>query len=236
MQRPANEFLKPTNIVVKNISDIQAKVTLEPLERGFGYTLGNALRRVLISSMPGAAVTEVEIEGVEHEYSTMEGVHEDVINLLLNVKKLSVQLNEKNETWLEINKSEAGPITAADIVENHDCEIMNKDQVIAHLAEGSTFNMKLHVEKGRGYETVDARTSELESNPIGRLQLDASYSPIKRVSYEVQNARVAQRTDLDKLIIELETNGTIDPEEAIRKAATILQGQISIFVDLDDHG
>lgn len=227
-----NEFLTPRTISVQAISTCHAKVTLEPLERGFGHTLGNALRRILLSSMPGASVVEAEIEGVEHEYSTIEGVQEDVIEILLNLKGLSVRLHEQNEAYLVLEKNGAGVVTAGDLQVPHNVEVLNKDHVICSLGVNGRVKMKLKVAKGRGYEPADARFAESETRPIGRLQLDASYSPVRRVAYVVENARVEQRTDLDKLVIDLETNGTIDPEDAIRRAATILQQQISVFVDL----
>ncbi len=226
------EFLTPRSINVQAISSRQAKVVLEPLERGFGHTLGNALRRILLSSMPGAAVTEAEIQGVDHEYSTIEGVQEDVIEILLNLKGLALVMHDHSEGYIEVSKSGPGVVTAADFMCPHFIEIMNRDHVIAHLGQHATLNMRLKVGRGRGYEPADSRFGESETRPIGRLQLDASYSPVRRVAYVVESARVEQRTDLDKLVIDLETNGTIDPEEAIRRAATILQQQIAVFVDL----
>ena len=233
MQRSVNEFLTPRTLGVQEINDTQAKVTLEPLERGFGHTLGNALRRILLSSMPGSAVTEVEIDGVVHEYSTIEGVQEDVIDILLNLKGLSVRLNERSDALLTINKEGPGVVTAGDILLDHDVEVINKDMVIANLSAGAKLNMKLRVQKGRGYEPADSRESEEETRGVGRLQVDSTYSPIRRVAYVVESARVEQRTDLDKLVIDLETNGTIDAEDAIRRAATILQQQLAVFVDLE---
>ncbi len=233
MQRSVNEFLTPKSIGVQQISQTHAKVTLEPLERGFGHTLGNALRRILLSSMPGAAVTEAEIEGVLHEYSSLEGVQEDVIDILLNLKGVAIQLHERDEVVLDLVKEEAGPVKAGDIQADHDVEIVNKEHVIANLSEGAKLNMKLKVAKGRGYQPADTREQDEETRGVGKLQLDATYSPVRRVAYVVESARVEQRTDLDKLVIDLETNGTIDPEEAIRRAATILQQQLAVFVDLE---
>ncbi len=227
-----SDFLTPRSISVQAISSRQAKVTLEPLERGFGHTLGNALRRILLSSMPGAAVVEAEIQGVEHEYSTIEGVQEDVIEILLNLKGLSMRLHEHAEGQVELHKKGPGVVTAADLKLPHFVEVVNPDHVIAHLGNHGELSMRLKVARGRGFEPADSRFTESETRPIGRLQLDASFSPVRRVSYVVENARVEQRTDLDKLVIDLETNGTIDPEEAIRRAATILQQQIAVFVDL----
>jgi DNA-directed RNA polymerase subunit alpha len=236
MQRAVNEFLTPRHIQVEEMSKTHAKVTLEPLERGFGHTLGNALRRILLSSMPGAAIVEVEIDGVLHEYSTIEGVQEDVIEILLNLKGVAVKLHERDEATLTLVKSGAGAVTAADIQLDHGVEIANPEHVIAHLAPGTELKMTLKITSGRGYETVESRNqNDEETKAIGKLQIDATYSPVQRISYSVDNARVEQRTDLDKLVIELETNGTIDPEEAIRRSATILQQQLAIFVDLENE-
>lgn len=233
MQGKVNEFLKPRIVDVKFVNDTHAKVTLEPLERGFGHTLGNALRRILLSSMPGCAVTGVEIDGVLHEYSAIEGVQEDVIDIMLNLKGLALKMHNREEATLSLSKKGPGSVTAADITLDHDVEIVNPDHVIANLTKSGELNMSLKLAMGRGYEPATVRTeSEESSRPIGSLQLDASFSPVLRVSYAVERARVEQRTDLDKLIIDIETNGTIDPEEAIRRAATILQDQLSVFVDL----
>jgi len=228
-----NEFLKPRIVDVQAVSDKHARVTLEPLERGFGHTLGNALRRILLSSMPGAAIINAEISGVLHEYSTIEGVQEDVIDVLLNLKKVALKLHNRNEATLTLNKKGPGPVTAGDINLDHDVEVVNPDHVIANLTKAGELAMTLRVAKGRGYVPATRRDGdELESRPIGSLRLDASFSPVSRVSYNVDRARVEQRTDLDKLIIDIETNGTVDPEEAIRHAATILQDQLSAFVNL----
>ena len=196
MQRSVNEFLTPRTIGVQEINDTQAKVTLEPLERGFGHTLGNALRRILLSSMPGSAVTEVEIDGVVHEYSTLEGVQEDVIDILLNLKGLAVRLNEKSEALLSVNKDGPGIVTAGDILIDHDVEIVNKDMVIANLSAGAKLNMKLRVQKGRGYEPADSREMEEETRGVGRLQVDSTYSPIRRVAYVVESYRSIPPTRL----------------------------------------
>lgn len=233
MQISVNEFLTPRQIKVDTVSPTRAKITLEPLERGFGHTLGNALRRILLSSMPGCAVVEVEIDGVLHEYSAIEGVQEDVIEILLNLKGLAVKMHGRDEATLTLSKKGPGVVTAADIQLDHDVEIVNGDHVIANLADKGSLNMKLRLARGRGYEAADSRfNDEDETRSVGGLQLDALFSPVRRVSYVVENARVEQRTDLDKLIIELETNGTLDPEEAIRRCATILQHQLAAFVEL----
>lgn len=233
MQGSVTEFLKPRLADVSSRSPRHARVVLEPLERGFGHTLGNALRRVLLSSMPGAAVVEAEIDGVLHEYTTMEGVQEDVIDVLLNLKQLAIRMHNRTEAVLTLAKKGPGVVTAGDIQLDHDVEIVNPELVIAHLTKQGELKMKLKVKMGRGYQPANQRyTFEEESRPIGRLQLDATFSPVRRVSYTVESARVEQRTDLDKLIIDLETDGTLDPEDAIRRAATILHEQLSAFVDL----
>ncbi|WP_435275150.1 DNA-directed RNA polymerase subunit alpha [Psychrobium sp. nBUS_13] len=235
MQGSVTEFLKPRLVEIEQVSATRSKVILEPLERGFGHTLGNALRRILLSSMPGCAVTEVEIDGVLHEYSSKEGVQEDVLEILLNLKGLSVKLEGKTEAMLTLSKSGAGPVTAGDITHDGDVEIVNPDHVICHLSEDGEVNMRIKVEMGRGYEPATARQSdEDEERPIGRLLVDSSYSPVVRIAYNVEAARVEQRTDLDKLVIDMTTNGTLDPEEAIRRASTILAEQLDAFVDLRD--
>lgn len=235
MHSMLNDFLTPRHIDVEDISTTRAKITLEPLERGFGHTLGNALRRILLSSMPGCAVTEVEIDGVLHEYSTIEGVQEDVIEILLNLKGLAVKLHGRDEVTLTLSKKGEGVVTAADIQLEHDVEIVNLDHVIAHLSNKGALDMRLKIARGRGYVPADARASSEETRAIGRLQLDATFSPVRRISYVVESARVEQRTNLDKLVLDLETNGTLDPEEAIRRAATILQHQLAAFVDLQSE-
>ncbi len=236
MQEANREFLKPNVISVDNIDLTRARVTLEPLERGFGYTLGNALRRILLSSMSGAAVTEVRIENVLHEYSSIPGVQEDVIEILLNLKNLSVRMHNRTETVLRVSKKGSGTMTAGDIQLDHDVEVVNPNHVIANLSEEGELGMEITVTTGRGYEVVDISNSSEETREVGVLKLDASYSPIRRVSYSVESARVEQRTDLDKLVIDIETNGTIDPEDAVRRAATILHEQISVFVRLEETG
>ncbi|MDT8403779.1 DNA-directed RNA polymerase subunit alpha [Sulfuriflexus sp.] len=233
MQGSVSEFLKPRVVDVQVKNERHARVVLEPLERGFGHTLGNALRRILLSSMPGCAVTEVEIDGVLHEYTSIEGVQEDIIDILLNLKNLAIVMTGRDEVTLTLSKKGPGVVTAADIELSHDVEISNPDLVIANLTKAGDLNMTMKVERGRGYQPAAQRAAfEEEERPIGRLLLDASFSPVHRVNYTVDSARVEQRTDLDKLIIDLETNGTIDPEESIRRAASILQEQLSTFVDL----
>lgn len=234
MQGLVSDFLQPRVVHVETISPNRSKIVIEPMERGYGHTLGNALRRVLLSSIPGAAVTEVSIEGVLHEYTTMDGVQEDVIDILLNLKGLAVTLNSKDETVLRLEKKGPGVVTAADIELDHDVEILNPDLVIANLTSAGELKMTLKVEKSYGYQTAASRTSPDEEHPIGTLLLDASFSPIRKVAYLVESARVERRTNLDRLIIDLETNGTVEPEQCIRAAATILHHHLSVFVDLKD--
>ena len=237
MSQLANEFLTPRNIEIQSDTPTRAKVTLEPLERGFGHTLGNTLRRILLSSMPGCAITEVQIDGVLHEYSTLEGVQEDVIDILLNLKGIAVVLHNQDEAIITLSKSGGGQVTAGDFQLNQDVEIANPDHIVCSLNDSGAIRIEARVTRGRGYVPVDAvGNDEEESRPIGVLRLDASYSPMQRVAYSVESTRVEQRTDLDKLILDLETNGTIDPEEAIRRAATILQHQLAVFVDLESEG
>jgi DNA-directed RNA polymerase subunit alpha len=233
MQSSVTEFLKPRVVKVHPVAPRQARVVIEPFERGFGHTLGNALRRVLLSSMPGAAITEVEIEGVLHEYTSIEGVQEDVVDILLNLKAVAIRMHSRESAELRLIKKGPGPVTAGDIQVDHDIEIVNPDFVIANLTKAGSLSMTLKIEKGRGYRpAVQKANFEEASRPIGRLQLDASFSPVRRVTYAVDAARVEQRTDLDKLVIDIETNGTIDAEEAIRRAGSILKDQLSVFVDL----
>lgn len=232
MSSTFNELLKPRRVDVEPISSTFAKITIEPLDRGFGHTLGNALRRVLLSSMPGCAVVEAEIDNVLHEYTTIDGVQEDVTDVLLNLKGLSIMMHSKDEASLTLKKSGPGPVYASDISVDHDIEITNPDHVIANLTKAGELSMTMTVARGRGYKPVVIGGTD-EEQTIGRLKLDASFSPIKRVAYEVQSARVEQRTNLDKLVLEIETNGTIDPEDAVRQAATILRSQLAVFVDLE---
>ncbi|RKF14421.1 DNA-directed RNA polymerase subunit alpha [Alginatibacterium sediminis] len=233
MQASVTEFLKPRLVDIDTDSPTRAKVTLEPLERGFGHTLGNALRRILLSSMPGCAVTAAEIDGVLHEYSSKEGVQEDILEILLNLKGIAVKLEGKDEAMLTLTKSGAGPVVAGDIAALDGVEIANPEHVICHLSSNADISMRIKVERGRGFVPASARVhSEDEERPIGRLLVDAAYSPITRIAYNVEAARVEQRTDLDKLVIDMETNGTLDPEEAIRRSATILAEQLAAFVDL----
>ena len=227
-------LLKPKAIHVEPLGGHRAKVTLEPFERGYGHTLGNALRRVLLSSMVGYAPTEVTIAGVLHEYSTVDGVAEDVVHIMLNLKGVVFRLHNRDEVTLVVRKEGEGPVTAADIQVPHDVEVINPEHVIAHLAQGGKLDMQIKVEKGRGYVPGNLRRyGDEPTKSIGRIVLDASFSPVRRVSYAVENARVEQRTDLDKLVMEIETNGAVSPEEAIRASAKILVDQLAVFAGLE---
>jgi DNA-directed RNA polymerase subunit alpha len=229
----SSALLKPRIIDVQNISPYHAKLTMEPFERGYGHTLGNALRRTLLSSLPGWAATEVKISGVLHEYSTLDGVQEDVVDILLNLKGIVLKLHNREEVLLNLKKSGEGVVTAGDIEPMHDVEIVNPDHVIAHLAAGGKLDMQIKAEQGRGYIAATTRKAlPEEARSVGSILLDASFSPVRRVSYSVEAARVEQRTDLDKLIVDIETNGAIDPEEAVRFAARILVEQLAVFADL----
>jgi DNA-directed RNA polymerase subunit alpha len=225
-------LLKPRIIDVQGLSPVQAQVVMEPFERGFGHTLGNALRRILLSSMPGYAATEVSIDGVLHEYSTIDGVQEDVVDILLNLKGIVFKLHNRDEVVLQLKKDGEGIVRASDIETSHDVEIINPEHIIAHISPGGKLALEVKVEKGRGYVPGNARNLG-DSKSIGKLVLDASFSPVRRVSYLVESARVEQRTDLDKLIMDIETNGVIEPEEAIRNAARILVEQLSVFAELE---
>ena len=227
-------LLKPKNIHVEQIGHNRAKVTLEPFERGYGHTLGNALRRVLLSSMVGYAVTEVTIAGVVHEYSSIDGVQEDVVNILLNLKGVVFKLHNRDEVTLSLRKEGEGPVTAADIQTPHDVEMINPGHVIANLSQGGKIDIQLKVETGRGYVPGTVRRyGEEPSKSIGRIVLDASFSPVSRVSYSVENARVEQRTDLDRLVMEIETNGAITAEDAVRASSKILVEQLAVFAQLE---
>jgi DNA-directed RNA polymerase subunit alpha len=228
------DLLKPRNVQVQELGLNTSRITLEPLERGFGHTLGNALRRILLSSIPGSAITEVQIAGVVHEYTSMEGVQEDVVEILLNLKTLAIRLNAREEATLTLKKKGKGAVTAADIELDHDVEIINPDHVIAHITkDDAELEMNLTITSGRGYQPASVRRSpDSPELPLGSLVLDASYSPILRVAYNVDAARVEQRTDMDKLIVEIETDGSVDAENALSMAAQILQQQLTVFFDL----
>ncbi len=225
-------LLKPRIIDVQSISPVQAKVVMEPFERGYGHTLGNALRRILLSSMQGYAATEVSIDGVLHEYSTLDGVQEDIVDIMLNLKGIVFKLHGRDSVVLQLKKDGDGIVRASDIETSHDVEIINPDHVIAHLSSGGKLAMEIKVERGCGYVPGNVRNLG-DSKSIGKLVLDASFSPVRRVAYNVESARVEQRTDLDKLVMEIETNGAISPEEAIRASAKILVEQLAVFAQLE---
>ena len=225
-------LLKPTSVEValSENNPNRAVITLEPFERGYGHTLGNALRRILLSSMIGFAPTEVQITGIVHEYSQIDGVLEDVVDILLNLKGVVFKLDGRDEVTVMLRKDGEGVVTAADFDLPHDVSVVNPDHVIAHLS-GGRLEMQVKIEKGRGYQPGDVRAfrDDYSKAAIGRIIMDASFSPILRVAYQVQAARVAQRTDLDKLEMTIETNGAIGPEDALREAVRILQDQLAVF-------
>lgn len=234
MMDAINKMLKPKTVGVDEITPNRARIALEPLERGFGHTLGNALRRVLLSSIPGYAIVEVEIDGVLHEYTAVEGLQEDIIEVLLNLKGVALRMFERDEVTLTLTKSGVGPVTAGDIQVDHQVEVVNPDHLICHLTKDGSINMQLKVVRGVGYQPATQLTiGDQESRPIGRLMLDASFCPVRRVSYSVEAARVEQRTNLDKLVLDIETNGTLDCEAAVKLAANILADQLSVFVDFE---
>ena len=236
MYNDINEMLTPKVLKVQSESLGHSRIVLEPLEPGYGDTLGNALRRILMSSMPGCAITEVAIDGVLHEYSTIEGVEEDVINILLNLKEVAIAMSVGNDAVLTVEKKGPCVVTAGDIQLTHGVEVVNPELIIAHLNEYGSLKMTLHVKKGVGYHSSETLPMELDDEvavkSIGKLKIDNSFSPVKKVSYHVDKTRVENRTDLDKLTIEMQTNGTLNAEDAIRISASILQRQLHSFVDM----
>jgi len=232
MMNVIENMLRPRAVGVDEINPNHARIVLEPLERGFGHTLGNALRRVLLSSIPGCAIVEVEIDGVLHEYTAVEGLQEDIIEVLLNLKGIALRMFEREEATLTLSKTGPGLVTAGDIQVDHDVEVVNPEHLICNLTQNGSINMQLKIKRGVGYQAANQLlTNDEETRPIGRLMLDASFCPIHRVSYSVEAARVEQRTDLDKLILDIETNGTMDCEAAVKLAANILADQLAVFVD-----
>ncbi|MPV85745.1 DNA-directed RNA polymerase subunit alpha [Ostreibacterium oceani] len=227
-------LLQPRNISVEG-DGVTSKVVLEPLARGFGHTLGNALRRILLSSMEGAAVVECEIEGVLHEYATIEGVQEDVMDILLNLRSLAIRMPEGDEATISVSVKKSGVVTAGDFELPHNVEIVNPEQVIATVTQNKPFSITCKVEKGVGYRPAASIEDSEEGQRIGRLRVDALFSPISRVAYRVESARLEQQTDLDKLILEIETNGAIEPEQAVSQAALLLHKQIAVFVDIEEE-
>ena len=231
MPNTATDVPRVRDINVEEITDTRAVVTLEPLERGYGHTIGNALRRILLSSMPGAAITEVQVDGALHEYSTLPGVREDLLNVTLNLKGVAVRLNGAEEAEMRLREVGPGEVKAGDFQVGQEVEITNPDHLICTLNDNGSLMLDATVTKGRGYQPSLTAAETEENLTVGRLKLDASYSPMKKVDYSVEATRVEQRTDMDKLIFNLESNGTIRPEEAIRHAATILTRQLAAFVD-----
>lgn len=230
------EFEKP-NIHKIDETDNYGEVVVEPLERGYGTTLGNSLRRILLSSLPGAAVTSIQIDDVLHEFSTVPGVVEDVTQIILNVKKISLKLDAEDgeDKEMEINVTGPAQVTAGDIQADGDVTVLNPDLHIATVAEGSTFHMRMTANKGRGYVSADENKARNDGMPIGVLPVDSIYTPIERVNYQVENARVGQRSDFDRLTLDVWTDGSITPSEAISLAAKILNDHLAMFVDLTDE-
>ncbi len=230
------DFLKPKQVVIDLSSPNRARVTLEPLERGFGNTLGQALRRCLLLSLPGCAITHVKIDGVAYEHSVKSDIQEEILEVLLNLKGVAVDIKDSAIDDIEVTlaKSGTGPVTANDIVCPECVEIKNPEHIICHLNSAkSEISMTIGISRGRGYVPANSPKRVDENLGNGLILIDASFSPIRYLSYEVESARVEQRTDLDKLVIDIETNGVIDPEEAIRQGANVLREQLYSFVDLD---
>lgn len=226
------ELIKPRSINVEEVvPGRSAKIVFEPLERGYGTTIGNSLRRMLLSSLPGAAVTSVKFEGVMHEFDTIKGVREDVMDIMLSLKELDIAMASGERTTVTLDVKGPATVTAGDIQCGSDTTVLNPELVLAHLNEDGILRLEAIVEKGRGYDPAQERSDE--DRPVGFLLLDASYSPIRRVATRVENARVSQKTNYDKLIMEIETNGSITPEEAIGAAARIIQNQLDVFADFE---
>lgn len=232
IQKNWQELIKPTNLAIDSEGANKSKIVIEPLERGFGLTLGNALRRVLLSSLQGGAVTAIKIDGVLHEFSVIPGVREDVTDIVLNIKGLAVAVHSEGSKTMYLEAEGPCCVTASMIETGHDVEIINKDHVICNLDAGGKISMELTVDTGKGY--VPAYMNKSEDSPIGVIAVDAIYSPIKKVSYKVENTRVGQITDYDKLTMIVETNGVVTPEDAVAFAARILQDQLKPFINFDE--
>lgn len=233
MNTMGTDLLQASDLEIETLSPTRARVVLTPLERGYGHTIGNALRRILLSSMPGAAITEVTVDNVLHEYSTLAGVREDMLNICLNLKGVAVRLNGRDESSMRLSATGPGEVSAGDFIHGDDIQVANPDHHLCTLNEHGSIRIDAVVARGRGYQPADQLSISEEDKVIGRLRLDASYSPMRSVDYKVEKTRVEQRTDMDKLILTLESNGTIGPEEAVRHAATILTQQLAPFVDAD---
>lgn len=228
------EIEKPKVDIVELGEDYRyGKFVIEPLERGYGITIGNALRRILLSSLPGVAVNSIRIDGVLHEFSTVPGVKEDVTEIILTLKELSANIDGEGSRTLKIQAQGPCIVTGADIICPPDVEILNKDLVIATLDDNAKFNMEINIDKGRGY--VPAEENKTENMPIGVLPVDSIYTPVQKVSYHVENTRVGQKSDYDKLTLEVWTNGSINPQEGISLAAKVLVEHLNLFIDLTEH-
>ncbi len=234
IQKNWQELIKPNKleVVQGSIPERRATIVAEPLERGFGLTLGNALRRVLLSSLQGAAVTAIQIDGVLHEFSSIPGVHEDVTDIVLNIKALGIRSHNEGTKRMILEAAGPGEVTAGQIEESHDIEIMDPDLVICTLDDGAKFRMELTVETGKGY--VPAGQNRDEESPIGLIPIDSVFSPVRKVAYKVDNARVGQVTDFDKLALDVTTDGTVTPEDAVALAARILQDQLQLFINFEE--
>ena len=234
IQKNWQELIKPNKLAIETGDDQRrvATIVAEPLERGFGVTLGNALRRVLLSSLQGAAVTSIRIDGVLHEFSSVPGVREDVTDLILNIKQLALTMHGDGPKRMTLKAKGPGEVTASQIQATADIEIMNPDLVICHLDEGANLNIELEVSSGKGY--VAAHLNRKEDDPIGVIPVDSIFSPVRRVSYKVENTRVGQQTDYDKLSMTVETNGTVKPEDSVALAARILQDQLKLFINFEE--
>ncbi len=234
LEKNWQELIRPSKLDVASGADSTRKATIvaQPLERGFGLTLGNSLRRILMSSLQGAAVTAIQIDGVVHEFSSIAGVREDVTDIVLNIKQLALRMHADGPKRLVLKKSTPGPVTAADIEETASVEILNKDHIICHLDEGADLRIEMTVNTGKGY--APAEQNRPEDAPIGLIPVDSLYSPVNRVAYRVENTREGQVLDYDKLIMEIETDGSVSPDDAAAYSARILQDQLQIFINFDE--
>ena len=234
IQKNWQELIKPNKleVVPGSVPGRRATIVAEPLERGFGLTLGNALRRVLLSSLQGAAVTSIQIDGVLHEFSSIAGVHEDVTDIVMNVKNLGIQMHSETTGKMTLEAKGPGVVTAGQIDTGHDIDVMDPDLVICTLDDGASIRMSFMVEMGKGY--VPAIQNRREESPIGFIPIDSVFSPIRKVAYKLDNARVGQVTDFDKLSLELTTDGTVTPEDAVALASRILQDQLQMFINFED--
>ena len=234
IQKNWQELIKPAKLEVEPGIDPNRMATIvaEPLERGFGLTLGNALRRILLSSLQGAAVTAIQIEGVLHEFSSVPGVREDVTDIVLNMKGVALKMHVEGPKHVTLKATGPGEVTAGQIDTGADIEVMNPDLVICHLDKGAKLSMELVVDNGKGY--VAATSNKQEDSPIGLIPIDAVFSPVRKVSYKIENSRVGQVTDHDKLAIEVLTNGALTPDDAVALAARILQDQLQLFINFDE--